>query len=103
MPLTFFGVTDAAYLKTAGIPLMKGRDFSTSDRENTPVVAIVNQTFVKRYLRGEDPLGKRALVGAQPGVGVAAPYMRDQNVWVTIVGEMADSKNDGLSQPGRRS
>lgn len=99
IPLTFFGVTDVPYLKTAGIPIVKGRDFLQTDRENTPVVAIVNQTFVDRFFHGADPLGKRILLGAQPGAGVDAPYMHEQSVLVTVVGVMADSKNDGLSQP----
>jgi predicted permease len=97
--LTFFGVTDVPYLKTAGIPIVKGRDFLQTDRENTPVVAIINQTFVNRFFRDADPLGKRILLGAQPGAGVEAPYMHEQSVFVTVVGVMADSKNDGLSQP----
>lgn len=99
VPATFFGVTDASYLMTAGIAMVKGRDFSPSDRENTPIVAIVNQAFVKRFLPNDDPLGKRALVGAQPSAGTLAPYMNDQNVLVTIVGVMGDSKNDGLAEP----
>lgn len=99
IPLTFFGVTDVPYLKTVGIPIMKGRDFLQTDRENTPVVAVVNQTFVNRFFRGEDPLGKRILIGAQPGAGVDAPYMHEQSALVTVVGVMADSKNDGLAEP----
>jgi putative ABC transport system permease protein len=99
IPLTFFGVTDVPYLKTVGIPIMKGRDFLQTDRENTPVVAVINQTFVNRFFRGEDPLGKRILVGAQPGAGVDAPYMHEQSALVTVVGVMADSKNDGLAEP----
>ncbi len=96
---SFFGVTDASYLTTTGIPLVKGRDFSPADREGLPPVALVNQTFVRRYFHDEDPLGKRILLGAQPGVGIEAPYMREQSVLVTVVGVIADSRNDGLSLP----
>ena len=42
------------YLATAGIRLVKGRDFATSD--GAPV-AIVNETFVARFLSGREPIG----------------------------------------------
>jgi len=103
VPKTFFGVTDAYYLRTAGIALVKGRDFSASDRETTPIVAIVNQAFVNRFLRGpnggENPLGRRVLIGAQPSAGLVDRFINDQNVLLLIVGVMADSKNNGLASP----
>jgi putative ABC transport system permease protein len=99
VPTAFFGVTDASYLATTGIPLVNGRDFSAADREDMPPVALINQTFVRRYFHNENPLGRRLLLGAQPGIGVEAPYMREQSVLVDIVGVIADSRNDGLSQP----
>ncbi len=99
VPSTFFGVTDAFYLKTAGIPLLKGRDFSESDRENTPTVAIINQTFANRYLSNQDPLGKQIELGAPPNLSIQSPWLQAQNVPVTVIGVMADSKNDGLALP----
>jgi putative ABC transport system permease protein len=99
VPTTYFGVTDAFYLKAAGIPLLKGRDFSDSDRENTPVVAIVNQTFANRFLRNEDPLGKKIDLGSPPNVPIKDPWLRDLVVPATVIGVMADSKNDGLALP----
>jgi predicted permease len=43
---------------TYGTPLRAGRDFQTHDRIGTPLVAIVNEAFVKRYLGGQNPLGR---------------------------------------------
>ena len=99
VPSTFFGVTDASYLKTAGITLLRGRDFSDADRENTPAVAIANQTFVNRFLPHEDPIGKRLSLGAPPNVPIVSPWIQGHNVPVTIVGVMMDSKDNGLDQP----
>jgi predicted permease len=99
MQSAFFGVTDAYYLKTAGIPLLKGRDFSPSDRENTPVVAIVNQTFADRYFPHEDPLGKRIDLGKPPNLGTPVLWLGNQTVPATVIGVMADSKNNGLASP----
>ncbi len=47
------------YLQTLGIPLLRGRDIAPSDTARTPRVLLVNQAFVRKYLRGEDGLGRR--------------------------------------------
>jgi predicted permease len=99
VPSTFFGVTDAFYLKTVGIPLLRGRDFTRNDRENTPAVAIVNQTFARRFFPHDDPIGKRILLGSPPNLSLVSPWMPVQNVPVVVVGIMADSKDDGLELP----
>jgi len=46
------------FLGTAGIPLLFGRDFTTSDTEQSPAVAIVNQTFVREFLHDKNPIGQ---------------------------------------------
>jgi predicted permease len=47
------------YFATVGIRLLRGRGFADSDNASSPKVAIVNQTFVKRYLGTGDPIGRR--------------------------------------------
>jgi predicted permease len=47
----------ANFLQNFGMTVLRGRDFTAADNENTAPVAIVNQTFVKRFFKsGEDPL-----------------------------------------------
>ncbi|PYU90302.1 MAG: ABC transporter substrate-binding protein, partial [Acidobacteria bacterium] len=47
----------AKYLQSFGIPILRGRAFTSADNENTEPVAIVNEAFVKRFFKsGEDPL-----------------------------------------------
>jgi predicted permease len=46
------------YLATAGIPLLAGRDFTTTDTEKSPAVAIVNQAFVREFLQDKNPIGQ---------------------------------------------
>ena len=58
----------SAFLRTLGIPLRLGRDIQDSDTANSPKVAIVNQTFVDRYLPGRDPLGHHIAVIGDPRV-----------------------------------
>jgi predicted permease len=70
-----FGVNgvSADYFRTMGVPLVRGRAFEERDREGTPQVAIVNETFARRFWPGEDPIGRRIAIGdvAREIVGVA--------------------------------
>jgi predicted permease len=61
------------YLRTLGIPLMAGREFTGDDNETSDPVAIVNEPMAGRYWKGRDPVGSRLLVGGRPVrvVGVA--------------------------------
>jgi len=47
------------FFATTGIPVLSGREFSEQDRENAPLVALVNQTFARRFFANENPLGRR--------------------------------------------
>src|SRR5262249_54319404 len=47
------------FLKTLGIPLLAGRDFSEADSMDRPKIAIVNQAFAEKYHLGSNPIGKR--------------------------------------------
>ena len=47
-----------------GIPQVMGRDFTTLDRDDSPPVAIVNETLVRLHLSDGNPLGKRLHVNA---------------------------------------
>jgi putative ABC transport system permease protein len=73
------------YLTTLGIPLVDGRDFTTSDIGGPPV-ALVNETLVKTFFRDQNPLGRRL----KPGFGDKVP-------WFTIVGVVRDVKQGGVA------
>ena len=65
------------YLKTLGIPLLKGRDLTAADvQQGAPPVAIVNEKMAARYWPNEDPIGRRITLGLP----------RPDNPWITIVG-----------------
>jgi putative ABC transport system permease protein len=55
-PLCFFLNVSPRFLEAMKIPLLDGRDFRPSDMD--PGAAIVNETFVKTYYNGENPIGK---------------------------------------------
>jgi predicted permease len=47
------------YFDTVSIPLVRGRDFTTSDSTGAPLVVIINQTMAERFWPGEEAIGKR--------------------------------------------
>ncbi len=55
------------YFRTIGTPLLAGRDFDDRDTGTSVKVAIVNQAFVRKILKGADPLGKRFRIHEPPG------------------------------------
>jgi predicted permease len=62
VPTAEYNQVTPGYLRTMGIPLLDGRDFTRADNETAPLVAIVNETMVARYWHGADPVGKRLQV-----------------------------------------
>jgi putative ABC transport system permease protein len=68
MPSTQVRPITTEFFRTMGIPQLAGRDFSAGDTAESPLVAIVSESLARRYLSGEDPLGKRLLVNVgRPG------------------------------------
>jgi putative ABC transport system permease protein len=74
-------VTDVNYFQAMKIPLKQGRLFNEQEATEERHVVVVNQTFARENLPGEDPIGKRVTI-----------YMKDQNLPTEIIGVVADSK-----------
>lgn len=71
----------ANYLKTLGIQLVKGRDFTAEDMQpGAPPVAVINERMAARYWPSEDPIGRRITLGLP----------RPDNPWITIIGIARD-------------
>jgi predicted permease len=70
------------YFATLGIPLLGGRELRAFDTSNSPLVVVVNATFVRRFLPGRNPLG----IHFRFGSGNDKPE-------VQIVGVVKDSKH----------
>ena len=77
------------YFAVMQIPLRAGRVFTERDREGQPLVAIVNEQFVKQFFPRENPLGARI------------DWARNDppRKWMTIVGVVSDVRHFGLNQP----
>jgi len=91
LPTALITVASPSYFETLQVPLRSGRPFNSADRLDTARVAIVNQAFATRYLAGSDPLGQRIAIGSPDR----------ERPWTTIVGVVADYRNNGLTQPTR--
>jgi predicted permease len=46
------------FLDSVGVPMVRGRNFTDQDTATSPMVAIVNQTFVKQFFPSQDPIGQ---------------------------------------------
>ncbi|MCW5981825.1 MAG: ABC transporter permease [Bryobacteraceae bacterium] len=76
------------YFRLLRIPLIAGREFTERDDRRAPPVAIVNETFARRFFPGADPIGRRLRVALDES-------------WFTIVGVAADSKYAGVTEAPR--
>jgi ABC-type antimicrobial peptide transport system permease subunit len=74
-------IVSPGYFLATGTRLLQGRDFGPDDRQDTRPVAIVNKTFVRRYLNGRDP------IGVQFSAGYPAPDPRNE---FTVIGVVDD-------------
>jgi predicted permease len=61
------------YLRTLGIPLVSGREFTARDDEKAPPAMIINETMAQRYWAGSDPIGRKVRIAGRSFtvVGVA--------------------------------
>ena len=82
------------FFSLMGIKLLAGRDFTTADRPGAQPVAIVNATFVRRFLRDTDPL-REALAGFSNTI-VNGKIVRHDSA---IIGVVADVKYASLTAP----
>jgi putative ABC transport system permease protein len=72
-----------SYFHVLNVPLVAGREFTDHDGAEAPKVAIVSQSFAKRYLGAGEPIGKRIRIG---GNDEARP-------WWQVVGVVADVRH----------
>jgi predicted permease len=61
-----FTYVSPSYFATLGIPLLTGRNFNDRDTNDAPLVLIVNQTFLRKYVRGPSPIGQHVHVRPEP-------------------------------------
>lgn len=77
------------YFRVMQIPLRAGRTLDETDRENQPLVAVINQALARQYFARQNPIGHRIRWARDTG----PPR------WMTIVGVVADVKQFSLAEP----
>jgi putative ABC transport system permease protein len=77
-PSAGFQSVSPDYYKTFGIQILKGRSFNGEDTGTSVRVAMVNEEFARRYLKGMDPLQQRVsveeIIPGQPKLGPAVEW-----------------------------
>lgn len=90
-PHVYTTVASPSYFPTMEIPVVSGRGFTEHDRLDSPLVAVVNETFARRYFPGESPIGERVTVGV-----MSRPYLREI---VGVVGDVLPTALDSEPEP----
>ncbi len=86
-PLANFHIAGNDLFKTLQIPLRQGRFMSEQDREGTPFVCLINESFAKKIFPKGSAVGQTLLRG------------RDAEIHVQIIGVVGDVKSNGLNAP----
>jgi putative ABC transport system permease protein len=90
-PRASMRTADPDYFRAAGIPLVRGRAFASTDQPGSGRVVILNQKLADRLFPGEDPIGKR--VAWTGDVLRFSPFSPE---WRTVVGVVGNTRDAGL-------
>ncbi|HEX6315586.1 MAG TPA: ABC transporter permease [Gemmatimonadaceae bacterium] len=91
MPRAEYRTASPEYFRAAGIPLRKGREFTTLDRDSAAKVVILNETLAKRLFGNDDPINRRVA-----WTGDVLRFIPVSGDWRTVVGVVGDTKDGGL-------
>ena len=84
-------VVQPNYWETLGARVVEGRNFNANDRAGTLPVAIVSQSFARKFFPGQSALGRRIRFAEGP----------NNNAWLTVVGVAPDLRYEELAEPER--
>ena len=84
----FFNITGKEFLSTMGIPLVEGRTFNAQDMQNSPKVAVINESMARRFFP------KGSAVGHRFGIGETPDHPGEKEV----IGVVKDAKFTGLTE-----
>jgi putative ABC transport system permease protein len=86
-------VASPDYFRTMGLPLKRGRVFTSADVFTAPQVALLTESAVQKYFPSEDPIGRHI------DLGWRIDGRRNGGTVVGIVGDVKDAGLDEASQP----
>ena len=86
-----YRAVSASYFGTLRIPLVRGRALTEDDREDSPLVVVINEASARTFWPNQDPMGQR--------IRWATGIRPFDEPWHTVVGVAADVKSNGLDKP----
>jgi putative ABC transport system permease protein len=90
-PDAIYRIVMPGYFETMRLPVKRGRTITYQDNATAPAVVIINECAAERFWPGENPIGKRFVIGGHDG---------GHPNWLTIVGVTANaSLDDMVSNP----
>jgi putative ABC transport system permease protein len=89
-----FQLCSEGYFPTLRIQFVDGRSFTEAEVDGKRKLAVVNQTFVKRYMGHDNPMGQRMHIAQLETFPDPLP-----EAWFEVIGVVADVKNNGLQEP----
>ncbi len=87
-----YQITDAAWFRAMGIPLLRGRLFDERDGPTAGHVVVVNKAFADLTWPGEDAIGKRMTGGGMDDYW-------DKDTYATVIGVVGDIRQSDLTRP----
>jgi predicted permease len=90
-PRAVWRTADPNYFEAAGIPLLEGRTFATTDLRGAGRVAIINKSLAQRLFGDRDPIGQRIA-----WTGEVLKFIPITGDWRTVVGVVGDTRDAGL-------
>ena len=90
-----FQLCSEGYFPTLQLRTILGRTLSETEVNSARKVAVVNQTFVNKFLGNEDPIGQKVKINmleSMPDSPVKDPVFE-------IIGVISDAKNQGIQEP----
>jgi predicted permease len=96
MPQAELRTADAEFFRAAGIPLLQGRPFVTTDGAQSGKVVILNEALALHLFGGEDPIGRRIA-----WTGDVLRFSPISDEWRTVVGVIGNTRDGGLDAEPR--
>ncbi|MGD9903470.1 MAG: ABC transporter permease [Vicinamibacterales bacterium] len=88
-PNADFQAVTPGYFAAMGLRILRGRGLTAADREDAPLVAVVNETMAGRYWPGQDAIGRQFMMGT------------DDKPWLTIVGIVGQVRHNAIVEEPR--
>lgn len=91
IPRAEYRTASPEYFRAAGIPVLRGREFTSTDIEGSALVVILNETLSTRLFGERDPIGQRVA-----WTGDVLRFIPVTGDWRTVVGVVGDTRDGGL-------